>query len=154
MDKTINEVFDVMLVYVLLLWLLTAASIKTGRPQIARRAIELAETRLLKDSWPEYYDGTLGRYVGKQARKFQTWSIAGYLVAKMMLEDPSHLGMVIILTRAAMTPSKFKQSTPSLTLCVLIRFVGVELVAPMNRPIGSVNPRLPLNLSAITTTTR
>ncbi|KAK0582224.1 hypothetical protein LWI29_023087 [Acer saccharum] len=77
-----------------LLWLLTAASIKTGRPQIARRAIDLAEVRLLKDSWPEYYDGKLGRYVGKQARKFQTWSIAGYLVAKMMLEDPSHLGMI------------------------------------------------------------
>ncbi|KAH7574941.1 hypothetical protein JRO89_XS02G0024300 [Xanthoceras sorbifolium] len=77
-----------------LLWLLTAASIKTGRPQIARRAIDLAEVRLLKDSWPEYYDGKFGRYIGKQARKFQTWSIAGYLVAKMMLEDPSHLGMI------------------------------------------------------------
>ncbi|CAK9178420.1 unnamed protein product [Ilex paraguariensis] len=77
-----------------LLWLLTAACIKTGRPQIARRAIELAESRLLKDHWPEYYDGKLGRYMGKQARKFQTWSVAGYLVAKMMLEDPSHLGMI------------------------------------------------------------
>lgn len=79
-----------------LLWLLTAACIKTGRPQIARRAIELAETRLSKDGWPEYYDGKLGRYVGKQARKHQTWSVAGYLVAKMMLEDPSHLGMIAI----------------------------------------------------------
>ncbi|KAF5809390.1 putative beta-fructofuranosidase [Helianthus annuus] len=77
-----------------LLWLLTAACIKTGRPQIARRAIELAESRLLKDGWPEYYDGKLGRYIGKQARKYQTWSIAGYLVAKMMLEDPSHSGMI------------------------------------------------------------
>ncbi|KAG8368162.1 hypothetical protein BUALT_Bualt15G0016400 [Buddleja alternifolia] len=77
-----------------LLWLLTAACIKTGRPQIARRAIELAETRLSKDGWPEYYDGKSGRYIGKQARKYQTWSIAGYLVAKMMLEDPSHLGMI------------------------------------------------------------
>ncbi|KAL3335107.1 hypothetical protein AABB24_031355 [Solanum stoloniferum] len=77
-----------------LLWLLTAACIKTGRPQIARRAIDLAESRLLKDSWPEYYDGKLGRYIGKQARKHQTWSIAGYLVAKMLLEDPSHLGMI------------------------------------------------------------
>lgn len=80
----------------MLLWLLTAACVKTGRPQIARRAIELAETRLLKDHWPEYYDGKLGRYIGKQSRKAQTWSIAGYLVAKMMLEDPSHLGMVAI----------------------------------------------------------
>ncbi|URE16499.1 plant neutral invertase domain containing protein [Musa troglodytarum] len=53
----------------------------------------------LKDGWPEYYDGKLGRYIGKQARKFQTWSIAGYLVAKMMLEDPSHLGMLMSQSR-------------------------------------------------------
>ncbi|GFY85269.1 cytosolic invertase 2 [Actinidia rufa] len=87
-----------------LLWLLTAACIKTGRPQIARRAIDLAESRLLKDSWPEYYDGKLGRYVGKQARKYQTWSIAGYLVAKMMLEDPSHLGMISLEEDKQMKP--------------------------------------------------
>lgn len=80
--------------YAVILWMLTAACIKAGRPQIARRAIEQVETRLSADGWPEYYDGKLGRYVGKQARKFQTWSIAGYLVAKMMLEDPSHLGMI------------------------------------------------------------
>ena len=61
---------------------------------MAERAIKLLETRLSKDSWPEYYDGKLGRYVGKQARKYQTWSIAGYLVAKMMLEDPSNLGLI------------------------------------------------------------
>ncbi|MBA0728009.1 hypothetical protein Golax_000950 [Gossypium laxum] len=87
-----------------LLWLLTAACIKTGRPQIARRAIDLAETRLLKDGWPEYYDGKLGRYVGKQARKYQTWSIAGYLVAKMMMEDPSHLGMISLEEDKQMKP--------------------------------------------------
>lgn len=79
-----------------LLWLLVAASIKTGRPHIAKRALEIAETRLLKDNWTEYYDGKLGRYIGKQARKYQTWSIAGYLVAKMLLDDPSHLGMVAL----------------------------------------------------------
>ncbi|WRX31004.1 Glycosyl hydrolase family 100 - like 7 [Theobroma cacao] len=93
-----------------LLWLLTAACIKTGRPQIARRAIELAETRLSKDHWPEYYDGKLGRYIGKQARKFQTWSIAGYLVAKMMLEDPSHLGMISLEEDKQMKPL-MKRST-------------------------------------------
>jgi len=87
-----------------LLWLLTAACIKTGRLKIARRAIELAEARLARDGWPEYYDGKLGRYVGKQARKFQTWSIAGYLVAKMMLEDPSHLGMISLEEDKAMKP--------------------------------------------------
>lgn len=77
-----------------LLWLLAAASIKIGRPQIAKRAIELVEQRLSKDGWPEYYDGKTGRYVGKQARKYQTWSIAGYLVAKMMVENPSNLLMI------------------------------------------------------------
>ena len=88
-----------------ILWMLTAACIKAGRPQIARRAIEQVETRLAKDGWPEYYDGKLGRYVGKQARKFQTWSIAGYLVAKMMLEDPSHLGMIGLEEDKKMKPS-------------------------------------------------
>ncbi|CAH9126284.1 unnamed protein product [Cuscuta epithymum] len=87
-----------------LLWLLTAACIKTGRPQIARRAIDLAETRLLKDGWPEYYDGKLGRCIGKQARKHQTWSIGGYLVAKMLLEDPSHLGMISLEEDRQMKP--------------------------------------------------
>ncbi|KAL2629923.1 hypothetical protein R1flu_014609 [Riccia fluitans] len=77
-----------------LLWMLTAASVKIGRPQIAKKAIDLVETRLMKDGWPEYYDGKLGRYIGKQARKNQTWSIAGYLVSKLMLEDPSLLGMI------------------------------------------------------------
>ncbi|KAL2497360.1 Alkaline/neutral invertase CINV2 [Abeliophyllum distichum] len=94
-----------------LLWLLTAACIKTGRIQIARRAIDLAESRLLKDGWPEYYDGTSGRYVGKQARKFQTWSIAGYLVSKMMLEDPSHLGMISLEVDKQMKPVMKRSSS-------------------------------------------
>ncbi|XP_047320748.1 probable alkaline/neutral invertase F [Impatiens glandulifera] len=89
-----------------LLWVLTAACIKIGRPQVARRAIELAESRLLEDGWPEYYDGKTGRYVGKQARKYQTWSIAGYLVAKMMLEDPTHLGMVSLEDKQIKAPMK------------------------------------------------
>ena len=87
-----------------LIWLLTAACIKAGRPQIAKKAIELAESRLLMDQWPEYYDGKLGRFIGKQARKNQTWSIAGYLVAKMMLEDPSHLGMISLEEDKQMKP--------------------------------------------------
>ncbi|KAG6783690.1 hypothetical protein POTOM_009356 [Populus tomentosa] len=65
-----------------LLWLLTAVCIKTGRPQFARRAVELAESRLSKDIWPENHDGKLGRYLGKQARKFQTWSLLGTRLPK------------------------------------------------------------------------
>ncbi|CAA2993598.1 probable alkaline neutral invertase D [Olea europaea subsp. europaea] len=94
-----------------LLWLLTAACIKSGRPQLARRATELAEARLLKDHWPEYYDGKHGRYIGKQARKNQTWSIAGYLVAKMMLEDPSHLGMISLEEDKQMKPQMKRSAT-------------------------------------------
>jgi glycogen debranching enzyme len=88
-----------------ILWMLTAACIKSGRPQIARKAIEQVEQRLSKDGWPEYYDGKAGRYVGKQARKFQTWSIAGYLVAKMLLEDPSNLGLIALEEDKKMKPA-------------------------------------------------
>ncbi|PQP94171.1 hypothetical protein Pyn_15000 [Prunus yedoensis var. nudiflora] len=77
-----------------LLWLLTAACIKTGRPQTAKRAIEQVEQRLSKDGWPEYYDGKAGRYIGKQGRKCQTWSISGYLVAKLMIENPANLSLI------------------------------------------------------------
>lgn len=70
---------------VVLLWLLAAICMKNGQPQIARRAIELAETRLLRDNRPK-------RFIWKRARKLPTWSIARYFVAKMMLEDV--LGMV------------------------------------------------------------
>ncbi|KAI3859803.1 hypothetical protein MKX03_013678 [Papaver bracteatum] len=94
-----------------LLWFLTAACIKTGRPHIARRAVDLVERRLAGDSWPEYYDGKLGRYVGKQARKYQTWSIAGYLVAKMMLEDPTHLGLISLEEDKQMKPLTMRRSS-------------------------------------------
>jgi hypothetical protein len=70
-----------------------AAAQKTGRTEIAERAIELAEKRLYEDQWPEYYDGKNGRLVGKQARKYQTWTIAGFLVAKDLMANPDHLGL-------------------------------------------------------------
>ena len=101
---TLGSLIITNLICAVLLWTLTAACIKTGRPQIARRAIDLIESRLHRDCWPEYYDGKQGRYVGKQARKYQTWSIAGYLVAKMMLEDPSHIGMISLEEDKQMQP--------------------------------------------------
>jgi hypothetical protein len=76
-----------------LLWMLVAAAQKTGRSQIARLAIEIAEKRLLEDQWPEYYDGKNGRLIGKEARKYQTWTIAGLLVAKKLMEHPEHLSL-------------------------------------------------------------
>ena len=78
-----------------LLWYLVAAAQKTGRKSIAERAIKTAEKRWLqykdKDKWPEYYDGKRGTLVGKKAMKYQTWTIAGYIVAKDLIENPQHL---------------------------------------------------------------
>ncbi|GJS29934.1 alkaline/neutral invertase E, chloroplastic-like protein [Tanacetum coccineum] len=67
---------------------LTVASIKMGRPEIAANAVKVAERRLARDKWPEYYDTKSARFIGKQARLFQTWSIAGYVVAKQLLANP------------------------------------------------------------------
>lgn len=68
---------------------LTVASMKMNRPELAVKAIEVAEKRLSRDKWPEYYDTKRARFIGKQSRLYQTWSIAGYLVAKLLLADPS-----------------------------------------------------------------
>lgn len=58
------------------------------RPEIAARAVKIAEGRLAQDKWPEYYDTKRGRFIGKQSRLFQTWTIAGYLVSKLLLANP------------------------------------------------------------------
>jgi hypothetical protein len=77
-----------------LLWMLTAAAKKMDRGELAHHAIAIAERRLLKDQWPEYYDGQDGRLIGKEARKFQTWTIAGYLLAKEFIANPDRLKLV------------------------------------------------------------
>ncbi|XP_078443883.1 plant neutral invertase family protein [Wolffia australiana] len=78
-----------------LLWQFTLACIKMGRLDLAQRAVAAAEARLSSDQWPEYYDTRAGRFVGKQARLFQTWTIAGFLTSKLLLEKPE---MASILT--------------------------------------------------------
>lgn len=77
-----------------LLYLLTAAALKTGKGELADKALAIAEQRLSKDQWPEYYDGRNGRLIGKEARKYQTWTIAAFLVAKALLESPNHLSLI------------------------------------------------------------
>ncbi|KAI3924897.1 hypothetical protein MKW98_031148 [Papaver atlanticum] len=78
-----------------LLWQLTVACIKMGRPEIAEKAVEIAGKRIAKDRWPEYYDTKRARFIGKQACLYQTWSIAGYLVAKLLLKNPSTAKILI-----------------------------------------------------------
>ena len=77
-----------------LLWMLAAAAQKTGRTDVGRRALEIAERRLREDEWPEYYDGTNGRLIGKEARKYQTWTIAGFLLAKELMDNSEYLDLV------------------------------------------------------------
>lgn len=77
-----------------LLWMLTAAAIKVGRPELAQKAIAIAESNLEIDEFPEYYDGHYGHLIGREARKHQTWTVAGYLVAKMMIANPNYPSLV------------------------------------------------------------
>lgn len=71
-----------------LLWQFTLACMKMGKTELAKKAVDLAEKRLPLDRWPEYYDTRHGKFVGKQARLYQTWTIAGYLTSKLLLENP------------------------------------------------------------------
>ncbi|EXB94375.1 hypothetical protein L484_005970 [Morus notabilis] len=78
-----------------LLWQFTLACIKMGRPELARKAVDLAEKRLAVDQWPEYYDTKSGRFIGKQSRLYQTWTIAGFLASKMLLENPEKASLLL-----------------------------------------------------------
>ncbi|MEA5619576.1 glycoside hydrolase 100 family protein [Cronbergia sp. UHCC 0137] len=77
-----------------LMWMLSAAALKTQKTHLAKTAVTIAATRLAEDEWPEYYDGKKGRLIGKQARKYQTWTITGFLLAKELTENPSHLPLI------------------------------------------------------------
>jgi hypothetical protein len=77
-----------------LLWLLTAAALKTGKVELAHKALAIAEQRLLDDEWPEYYDDRNGRLIGKEARKYQTWTIAAFLVTKALLANPKYIALI------------------------------------------------------------
>lgn len=77
-----------------LLWMLAAAAKKMDRGELAHHAIAIAERRLLQDQWPEYYDGPEGRLMGKEARKYQTWTVTGYLLAKEIIANPDHLKLM------------------------------------------------------------
>ncbi|MFN6559453.1 MAG: glycoside hydrolase 100 family protein [Nostoc sp. ChiSLP01] len=77
-----------------LLWLLVAAALKVGKDSLAHKAIELAQNRLSQDEWPEYYDGRHGRLIGKEARKYQTWTISGFLIATEILANRDCLSLI------------------------------------------------------------
>ncbi|XP_019174322.1 PREDICTED: alkaline/neutral invertase A, mitochondrial-like isoform X1 [Ipomoea nil] len=78
-----------------LLWQFTLACIKMGKPELAMKAVAVAEERLPVDQWPEYYDTRHGRFIGKQARLNQTWTVAGYLTSKMLLKNPDMASLLV-----------------------------------------------------------
>ena len=59
-----------------------------GKLDLARKAVAMVEKRLMSDRWPEYYDTRTGKFIGKQSRLYQTWTIAGFLTSKMLLDNP------------------------------------------------------------------
>jgi hypothetical protein len=75
--------------------MLAAAARKMERAELAYHALAIAERRLVEDQWPEYYDGPDGRLIGKEARKNQTWTISGYLLAKEFISNPDHLKLIM-----------------------------------------------------------
>ncbi|HKJ82251.1 MAG TPA: glycoside hydrolase 100 family protein [Ignavibacteriaceae bacterium] len=77
-----------------LLWSFAAASIKLKSTKHLNEIISIAEKRLASDHWPEYYDGVHNKLIGKEARCYQTWTIAGYLVAKTLLKEPHKIGIL------------------------------------------------------------
>jgi hypothetical protein len=77
-----------------LIWPLVAAFQKMGRPELGQKVLDLAGDRLIADEWPEYYDGKNGRLIGKEARRYQTWTISGYLLGKMIQENPDYLSLM------------------------------------------------------------
>ncbi|MGA1132149.1 MAG: glycoside hydrolase 100 family protein [Prochlorotrichaceae cyanobacterium] len=77
-----------------MLWILTVAAKMMNRGSIAHHAVALAEKHLQNEQWAEYYDGPDGRLIGKEARRYQTWTIAGYLLSKELLADSQHLRLI------------------------------------------------------------
>ena len=73
-----------------LIWPFVGAALRTGREDIAERAVQQMAQRLESDNWPEYYDGRSGSLIGRRANFFQTWSATGLLVANEILENPTN----------------------------------------------------------------
>lgn len=69
---------------------------------MAQCAIAIAQKRLQRDQWAEYYDGKQGRLIGREARKFQTWTIAGFLAAQALLDNSEHLALINFDTEPTM----------------------------------------------------
>ena len=69
----------------------TGAAIRSGRHDLAGRALAMAREKLPLDNWPEYYDGRRGTLIGRRANLNQVWSATGLILAHHMLHNPDCL---------------------------------------------------------------
>ncbi len=74
-----------------LLWAFAGAAIRTGRRDLAKRAIAVAAERLQQDDWAEYYDGKRGNLIGRRSNLKQVWSAASLIISHHLLENPDTL---------------------------------------------------------------
>jgi len=74
-----------------LLWVFAGAAIRNGRHDLAHRALDIGMKKLMKDNWPEYYDGKKGTLIGRRSNYQQVWTATGLIVAHRLLEDPGTL---------------------------------------------------------------
>lgn len=74
-----------------LLWPFVAAALKTGRGDLAERAVNTAVTRLVDNDWPEYYDGRAGKLIGRRSNFKQVWTATSLILSHKLLENPGLL---------------------------------------------------------------
>ena len=69
-----------------LLWGFVAATLRSGRGDLAERAYQQAAEKLEADQWAEYYDGRAGRLIGRRANFNQVWTATSLIVSHQLLE--------------------------------------------------------------------
>jgi glycogen debranching enzyme len=88
------------------IWLLAASAAVEGTPILTSEDLETFAKRLSNDKWPEYYDGKEGRMIGKEARELQLWTIAGYIIAHHILDEPEKVSIF------AFEPEEYELTCP------------------------------------------
>jgi hypothetical protein len=74
-----------------LTWFLAAAMLRQNNSdQVSLSLLESSYQMLLSQlplqSWAEYFDGSTARWMGQQARLYQTWTIVGFLLMHHLLK--------------------------------------------------------------------
>jgi len=77
-----------------LLWTFVAAALKSGRGDLAERAVDTAVSRLVDNDWPEYYDGRAGKLIGRRSNFKQVWTATSLILSQKLLEKPDILNLL------------------------------------------------------------